>query len=160
MMRHNIWLVQFSLLGSLFLGASIAFSLTPDEVLKLKAAGVSETTIQLMLQKEQENKIPSRTLEQGYATEHMGTWKLQDGRTITSTGKRQLPLDYPTAYPPESPYAPNIYPYVMTPPPEGRHKASAAAARQGTQQLIPSDSTSSSAAPLPSSLAPTPTPHN
>ncbi len=160
MTHHNIWLVQFSLLSSLLLGASTAFSLTPEEVLKLKAAGVSETTIQLMLQKEQENKISSRTLEQGYATEHMGTWKLQDGRTITSTGKRQLPLDYPTAYPSDSPYVPNIYPYVVNPPPEGRHKASAGAARQGTQQFVPSVSTSSSGAPLPSSLAPTPPPHD
>jgi hypothetical protein len=160
MTRHTIWLVQFSLIAALFLGASAAFSLTPEEVLKLKAAGVSETTIQLMLQKEPEDKIPSRTLEQGYATEHMGTWKLQDGRTITSTGKRQLPLDYPTAYPPDSPYAPNIYPYVVSPPPEGQHKASAAAARHGTKQLVPAASTSSSGAPLPSSLAPTPTPHD
>src|SRR5258708_4098427 len=155
MTRHNIWLVQFSLIAALLLEASTTFSLTPEEVLKLKAAGVSETTIQLMLQKEQEDKIPSRTLEQGYATEHMGTWKLQDGRTITSTGKRQLPPDYPTMYPPDSPYAPSIYPYVVSPPPEEQHKASAAA-RHGTQQLVPSASTSSSAAPLLPSVAPTP----
>src|SRR6266436_4850059 len=138
MTRHNIWRVQFSLIAALLLGASTAFSLTPEEVLKLKAAGVSETTIQLMLQKEHEDKIPSRTLEQGYATEHMGTWKLQDGRTITSTGKRQLPLDYPTAYPPDSPYTPNVYPYVVIPPPEEHHKAAAATAHHGTQQLVPS----------------------
>ena len=160
MAHHNIWLVQFSLIAALFLGANAAFSLTPEEVLKLKAAGVSEPTIQLMLQKEQEDKISSRTLEQGYATEHMGTWKLQDGRTITSTGKRQLPLDYPTAYPPDSPYAPNIYPYVVSPPPERQHKASTAAtARHGTQQLVPSASTSSGAPLLPS-LAPTPMPRD
>ena len=145
MSRYNIWLVQLSIIGALLLGSSTTFSLTPEEVLKLKAAGVSEATIQLMLQKEQENKIPAKTLEQGYATDHMGTWKLQDGRTITSTGKRQLPLDYPTAYPPYSPYPPNIYPYVVGPPPEGHHKASAAAARHGTQQLVPSASTSSGA---------------
>ena len=160
MTRHNIWLVQFSLIAALLLGASTAFSLTPEEVLKLKAAGVSETTIQLMLQKEQENKIPSRTLEQGYATEHMGTWKLQDGRTITSTGKRQLPLDYPTVYPPDFPYAPTIYPYIVSPPPEGQHTTSATAARQRTQQLVPSASTSSSGAPLLPALAPTPKPRD
>jgi hypothetical protein len=55
MSRHNIWLVQLSIIGASW-GSSTTFSFTPAEVLKLKAAGVSEATIQLMLQKEQENK--------------------------------------------------------------------------------------------------------
>lgn len=154
MSHHSIWLVQLSIVGALLFGASPAFSLTPEEVLKLKAAGVSEETLQLMLQKEQEDKVPSRTLEQGYATDHIGTWKLQDGRTITSTGKRQLPLHYPTAYPPASPYTPNIYPYIISPPPEGQHKASSSESRRGTQQLVPPAPAPSPRALLPPSSAP------
>jgi hypothetical protein len=96
-----------------------AAALTPEEVLKLKAAGVSDETIQLMIKQEREQRVPPAMVEQGYATDRMGTWKLKDGRTITSTGKRQLPLHYPTEYPPPSPYLPNIYPYVVTPPIDG-----------------------------------------
>jgi len=100
------------------------YALSPEEVLKLKAAGVSEETIQLMLRSESEHKVSADKLEQGYATDHMGTWKLRDGRTITSTGKRQLPLHYPTEYPPPSPYAPYVYPYVNVPPPKVRRPSS------------------------------------
>ena len=157
MSRYNIWLVQLSIIGALLLRSSTTFSLTPEEVLKLKAAGVSEETIQLMLQNEQEKKIPAKTLEQGYATDHMGTWKLQDGRTITSTGKRQLPLHYPTEYPPDSPYTPNIYPYVVSPPLENQRKASSST-HHGTSQQIPPALTSSPGAPLPPPSAPKPTP--
>ncbi|MBI3303440.1 MAG: hypothetical protein HYZ72_15360, partial [Deltaproteobacteria bacterium] len=115
-MSRAVFLVPIAVLvASLFCGAS-AFALTPEEVLKLKAAGVSDETIQMMLQKELDDKVSSDTVEQGYATEHMGTWKLKDGRTIHSTGKRQLPLHYPTEYPPPPPYAPQIYPYVVLPP--------------------------------------------
>jgi hypothetical protein len=92
-----------------------SFALTPEEVLQLKAAGVSEETIQLMLENARDRKLSPSLLEQEYATEHMGTWHLRDGRTIHSTGKRQLPLHYPTEYPPPPPYAPYISPYVVAP---------------------------------------------
>jgi len=114
-MSYRLWLVLAFLLVNLLLFPRPASTLTPDEVLQLKAAGVSEETIQMMLRNEKEQGIPSDTREQGYATDHMGTWKLRDGRTVTSTGKRQLPLHYPTEYPPPSPYAPYIYPQVGIP---------------------------------------------
>src|SRR5581483_399731 len=114
-MNKMIWLVQLLGIGVLASWGSASFALTPEEILKLKAAGVSEETIQLLLQKEQEEQIPASTVEQGYATDHMGAWKLKDGRTITSTGKRRLPLHYPTDYPPPSPYMPYMYPYVTAP---------------------------------------------
>jgi hypothetical protein len=99
-------------------GRGATSALTPEEILKLKAAGVSEKTIQLLLQQDQEKKIPPSLVEQGYATDNIGTSHLKDGRTITSTGKRQLPLHYPTEYPPISPYGPQIYPYIAAPPVE------------------------------------------
>lgn len=114
-MSYLSWLVLCSLVIIFIVVNGEAQALTPEEVLKLKASGVSEETIQLMLQNEKESKISVDKLEQGYATEHMGTWKLRDGRTITSTGKRQRPLHYPTEYPPPAPYAPYIYPYVNIP---------------------------------------------
>jgi hypothetical protein len=115
MSRPVLLVLTSAFIVSLLYGAA-GFALTPEEVLKLKAAGVSDETIQLMLQKEQDDKVSTGAVEQGYATDHMGTWKLQDGRTIHSTGKRQLPLGYPTEYPPPSPYSPQIYPYVVVPP--------------------------------------------
>jgi hypothetical protein len=92
-----------------------SLALTPEEVLQLKAAGVSEGTIQLMLENERERKLSPSLLEQEYAAEHPGTWHLRDGRTIHSTGKRQLPLHYPTEYPPTPPYPPYISPYGVSP---------------------------------------------
>lgn len=114
-MSRTIWLVFLCLVSFFVLGQTVAVALTPEEVLKLKKAGVSEETIQMMLEQEREGKGPPTMVEQGYATDHPGTWKLKDGRTITSTGKRQLPLHYPTEYPPLAPYTPNIYPYIVPP---------------------------------------------
>jgi hypothetical protein len=114
-MSLRLWLALLSLTIVLLIGKNQAGALTPEEVLKLKQAGVSDETIQMMIEQEQERRIPSNMIEQGYATDHPGSWKLRDGRTITSTGKRQLPLPYPTEYP----VAPNIYPYVVTPPIRG-----------------------------------------
>ncbi len=123
-MSPLLWLARFFFIGIVLLEASVAFPLTPEEVLKLKAAGVSEETIQMMLQKEREDKIPAKMREQGYATEHMGTWKLQDGRTITSTGKRRQPLPSASDYPPSSFYTPDVYPSLSFPSPEGQPSSS------------------------------------
>ncbi len=101
--------------------ASVAFTLTPTEVLKLKEAGLSEETIQMMLQNEAESRISSDQVEQGYATDHMGSWQLRDGRMIHSTGKRRLPLDYPTEYPTPPPYAPYADPHIILSPGAGGH---------------------------------------
>jgi hypothetical protein len=123
-MSHPFWLVLVALVLTLLGINGEVCALTPEEVLKLKAAGVSEETIQLMLRNESENKVSADKLEQGYATDLMGTWKLRDGRTITSTGKRQLPLHYPTEYPPPSPYAPYVYPYIDFPVGKARPRSS------------------------------------
>ena len=114
-MSSLFWLALAVFASSLLWINGAVHALTPEEVLKLKAAGVSEETLQMMLRNDRENKISADKLEQGYATDHMGTWKLKDGRTITSTGKRRLPLHYPTDYPPPSPYAPYIYPHIGLP---------------------------------------------
>ena len=140
-MSRQLWLVPFCLVGFLLTGRIHALALTPEEVLKLKKAGVSDETIQLMLEQERERRVPSNMSEQGYATDHMGTWKLKDGRTITSTGKRQLPLHYPTESPPPASYTPDIYPYVVTPPINGWR-----AAPSSPRDAVPS--------PLAPSLAP------
>jgi hypothetical protein len=71
----------------------LSLALTPAEVLKLKEAGVIEETIQTMLQNEAESRISSDQVEQACATDHLGSWRLKNGRTIHSTGKRQRPLD-------------------------------------------------------------------
>ncbi len=118
-MSRSIWPVLFCLVSLLVFSANITFALTPEEVLKLKKAGVSEETIQMMLEQEHERQVPPNMIEQDYATDRPGTWKLKDGRTITSTGKRQLPLHYPTDYPPPAPYSPDISPYILTPPLSG-----------------------------------------
>jgi hypothetical protein len=115
-MSRTTWLVLLCLVSLFVLGQNVAIALTPEDVLKLKKAGVSEETIQMMLEQEHERRVPSNMVEQGYATDHPGTWKLKDGRTITSTGKRQLPLHYPTEHPPTVPYSPDISPYIVTPP--------------------------------------------
>lgn len=118
-MSRSICLIFLCPLLLFHLRPHLALALTPEEILKLKKAGVSEKTIQMMLEQERDRQIPPNMTEQGYATDHPGTWKLQDGRTITSTGKRQLPLHYPTEYPPPAPYAPDISPYIFTPPRSG-----------------------------------------
>lgn len=117
--RRALFLFFVSLL--FFVWSSPTLALTPAELLKLKEAGVSEETIQMMLQNEAESRISSDQVEQGYATDHMGSWRLRDGRTIHSTGKRQLPLDYPTEYPTPPPYAPYADPHIILSPDAGGH---------------------------------------
>jgi hypothetical protein len=146
-MSHFIWLALVSLLTVNVFVPVPCSALTPEEVLKLKAAGVSEETIQLMLQKEPEDKVSSDMVQQGYATEHMGTWKLRDGRIIHSTGKRQLPLHFPTEYPPPPPYMPQLYPYVFLPPANIQQSPVPAQSQQPPQE--PSPQPPSAAAPPP-----------
>ncbi len=117
--RRSLFLFSVSLL--FFVWSSPTLALTPAEVLKLKEAGVSEETIQMMLQNEAESRISSDQVEQGYATDHMGSWQLRDGRTIHSTGKRRLSLDYPTEYPTPPPYAPYADPHIILSPGAGAH---------------------------------------
>lgn len=129
-MSRSIRLILLCLLLLFDLGSHHALALTPEEVLQLKKAGVSEKTIQMMLEQERDRQVPPSMTEQGYATGHPGTWKLQDGRTITSTGKRQLPLHYPTEYPPPAPYAPEITPYIFRNRPPGEQAPALGAEEQ------------------------------
>jgi len=65
------------------IGASPALSLTFEQVLALRKAGLSDKTIQMML--EQENKNP-------FDTESPNTWSTSDGREFRSTGQGRRPI--------------------------------------------------------------------
>ncbi|HEY3302981.1 MAG TPA: hypothetical protein VGL70_05535 [Candidatus Binatia bacterium] len=56
--------------------AAPAYSLTVDEILALKKAGVSEETLQMLLEREREERLTAQ---------RAGTWKLADGRTVYTT---------------------------------------------------------------------------
>lgn len=53
-------------------------ALTVEEVLALKKAGVSDATIQMLLEREERNS---------FAAERLGTHVTDDGRVIRSTGR-------------------------------------------------------------------------
>ena len=55
---------------------SPSFALTVEEILSLKKAGVSEETLQMLLEREREDKLTAQ---------RAGTWKLGDGRTFYTT---------------------------------------------------------------------------
>lgn len=97
----------------LFLPAP-AQALTADEVLKLRAAGVSDETIQKMLDSEKDSAagVPQNMVDQEYATRHQGSWNLPDGSVVLSTGKSQQPGFDPTI-PQSNPYPISVYPYVF-----------------------------------------------
>jgi hypothetical protein len=98
--------------------ARIGFSLTADEVLKLRAAGVSDETIQKMLDQEEDGQVPSSMVDQAYATKHMGTWNLPDGSVLYSTGvsrPRNPTIDQGDYWGGMPPYSVN--PFVVVPPP-------------------------------------------
>lgn len=101
-------------------------TLTADQVLELRKSGVSDETIQKMLENEkqamkdkQADRVPDSMVEQSYANEHIGTWETKDGRRVYSTGKG----DYPNhAFDPTIPssqpqYPVGVYPYVGAPVP-------------------------------------------
>ena len=64
------------LLAMLGLTVTPGYSLTVDEILALKKAGVSEETIQMLLEREREEKLMAQ---------RAGAWKLGDGRTVYTT---------------------------------------------------------------------------
>jgi hypothetical protein len=78
------WFVCLIILGVVIaFGAPSGYSLTADEVVKLKKAGVSDKTIELMLQQEREAK--------GNPYDQMGVREIKDrdgnSSIIYSTGK-------------------------------------------------------------------------
>jgi hypothetical protein len=60
----------------LFLAASPGYALTVEEILSLKKAGVSEETLQMLLEREREEKLMAQ---------RAGVWKLGEGRTFYTT---------------------------------------------------------------------------
>jgi hypothetical protein len=82
--------------------AAPAAALTVAEILALKQAGVSEETLQMLLERERDDKAMAL---------RAGTWKLRDGRTVYSTEGLPGP---DAAVPPEA-YIPCIYPQIDVP---------------------------------------------
>jgi hypothetical protein len=79
---------------------SAADALTVAEVLALKKAGVSEETLQMLIERERDEKIMAL---------RAGTWKLSDGRTVYATEGLPSPDGEPQAY------APCITPVIDVP---------------------------------------------
>ena len=79
---------QFSLFIFLLMYPIMCYALTPQQVIDLKKAGVSDKTIQIMIEQEEKAKDP-------YAT--MGTKEIKDkdGNTVIiyTTGKSSDPDD-------------------------------------------------------------------
>jgi hypothetical protein len=103
----NLKVFFVALFASLALSAAPGFSLTVEEIIALKKAGVSEETIQMLLEREREDK--SMALR-------AGTWKLGDGRTVYTTegSSPGAPQYGPEAYPL------CIYPMIDVPAPKGK----------------------------------------
>jgi hypothetical protein len=111
----EVLLVAAMMAGALLaLSVEVAIGLTPDEVLKLRAAGVSDETIQKMIdaQSAQPQGVPQSMVEQDYASHHIGTWNMPDGSVVLSTGKDRQPGFDPTL-PQSNQYPINVYPYVF-----------------------------------------------
>ncbi len=116
----------FLLLIAMLATPSWAGTLTADQVLELRKSGVSDATIQKMLDNDsqamkdkQADRVPDSMVEQSYANEHIGSWTTKDGRRVFSTGKG----DYPNhAFDPTIPsnqpqYPVGVFPYVGAPVP-------------------------------------------
>lgn len=119
-MALSPWALPLLLLCS----AGAARALTAEEVLQLKQAGVSDDTIQDMLQNERQKEqqkaadAPSAAMEQDkFANDHIGSWTTSDGRVVLSTGKADPQKDvFDPTIPQNSGAATplNVYPYVFT----------------------------------------------
>jgi hypothetical protein len=78
-----------------------AYSLTVEEILSLKKAGVSEETIQMLLEREREDRAMAL---------RAGTWKTGDGRVVYSTEGNATP-----SQPCQEVYPLCIYPQIDAP---------------------------------------------
>ena len=92
----------FSLIAAMIVlsAAAPAGALTVAEILALKKAGVSEETLQMLLERERDDKAMAL---------RAGTWKLPDGRTVYATD------GLPNAEGEPQVYIPCIYPSVDVP---------------------------------------------
>ena len=106
--------LALALLASLAASAA-AEPLTAEQVLQLRQAGVSNETIQKMLEQSSgTSKLPDNLQQQAEATDHIGAYDLPDGTHILSTGKSDLPNHYydPTINSGGSQYPMQVYPFV------------------------------------------------
>jgi hypothetical protein len=103
------------------LGASGASAepLTAEQVLQLRQAGVSDETIQKMLEQSSSGSgsgstLPAPLQQQAEATDKIGAYDLPDGTHILSTGKSDMPNHYydPTIDSGQSQYPIQVYPFV------------------------------------------------
>lgn len=97
-----------------------ARALTAEEVLQLKQAGVSDETIQKMLddesQKRQQDGPPNAAMQdQKFANDNIGSWTTSDGRVVLSTGKADPQKDVfdPTIQNSNAGQNSNVYPFVF-----------------------------------------------
>jgi hypothetical protein len=92
--------VLYAVMTALLLLASAADALTVAEILALKKAGVSDETLQMLIERERDEKIMAL---------RAGTWKLSDGRTVYATeGLPNLEAEAPA-------YVPCISPVIDVP---------------------------------------------
>ncbi len=93
-------ILSLSVVIYFFMSASPAFSLTFEQTLALRKAGLSDKTIQMML--EQENKNP-------FDTESPNTWTTPDGRVFRSTGQGRRSTGCSDSF-----YPIDVYPIIRT----------------------------------------------
>jgi len=117
MLRITLGPVLGALALALLLAVAVdgASALTTEEVLKLRAAGVSDETIQKMIEAQSANPagVPQNMVDQEYAARHIGTWNLPDGNVVLSTGKSREPGFDPTLPQSGNEYPMNVFPYVF-----------------------------------------------
>jgi hypothetical protein len=129
-MRTPIRSIALALLLATTLAPRAAQALTADQVLQLKQAGVSDATIQQMLENErvkedqQHGNAPSAAMaNQKFANDHIGSWTTSDGRVVLSTGRADPQRDMFDPTVPQNPndYSQqmNVYPYVFPGAPMG-----------------------------------------
>jgi len=98
----SAFLVHLSALGLVLSAAGVGHGLTVDEIIALKKAGISEETIQRLLEREREEKLMSQ---------RAGAWKLADGRTVyTTEGAASDSIEFR-----QEPYPLCIFPQVDVP---------------------------------------------
>lgn len=92
-MRRTLFLLLCFVSSSVMMTAGVS-ALTIDDIIKLKKAGVSDETIQMLINQEQERSLEAKK-PSAESNKTMGTWEVKDpdGRqaTIYTTGVGQDP---------------------------------------------------------------------
>jgi hypothetical protein len=84
--------IALNIFGWLLILGGLAQALTVDEIIRLKQAGVGDSTIEVLIKGDGDNR-------------RAGTWKTKDGWIVHSTDTRD----------PEYYGYPNVYPWVVAP---------------------------------------------